>query len=73
MSRKKKQNGGRPAETKDKKMKKVAIGLGVVLVALVAFEVPGMLHSGGSSSPTPCRGRHDDRRRSRPRDDRAHP
>ena len=35
---------------KDKKMKKVAIGLSVVLVAVLAFEVPKLLHSGGSSA-----------------------
>lgn len=35
---------------KDKKMKKVAIGLSVVLVAVLAFEVPKVLHSGGGGS-----------------------
>jgi hypothetical protein len=38
---------------KDKKMKKVAIGLSVVLVAVLAFEVPKILHSGGSA-PAPA-------------------
>jgi hypothetical protein len=35
---------------KDKKMKKVAIGLSVVLVAVLAFQVPKLLHSGGPSA-----------------------
>lgn len=38
---------------KDKKMKKVAIGLSVVLVAVLAFQVPKLLHSGSSGSATP--------------------
>jgi hypothetical protein len=33
-------------------MKKVAIGLAVVLAVVLAFEVPKMLKSGGSSSPS---------------------
>ncbi len=37
-------------EAKDKKMKKVAVGLSVVLVAVLAFEVPKLLHSGSSGS-----------------------
>ena len=40
-------------EAKDRKMKKVAVGLAVVLVAVLAFEVPKMLKSGGSSSSAP--------------------
>ena len=47
-SRKKRMEDIRVA--KDKKMKKVAIGLSVVLVAVLAFEVPTMLHSGGGGS-----------------------
>jgi hypothetical protein len=40
---------------KDKKMKKVAAGLAVVLAVVLAFEVPGMLKgSGGSSTPPPA-------------------
>ena len=40
---------------KDKKMKKVAAGLSVVLAVVLAFEVPGMLKgSGGSSTPPPA-------------------
>lgn len=40
-------------EAKDKKMKKVAVGLSVVLAVALAFEVPSMLKgsSGGSSTP----------------------
>jgi hypothetical protein len=39
-------------EAKDKKMKKVAVGLSVVLAVVLAFEVPSMLKgSGGSSTP----------------------
>jgi hypothetical protein len=34
-------------------MKKVAIGLSVVLVAVLAFEVPKLLHSGSSGSAQP--------------------
>ena len=38
---------------KDKKMKKVAAGLSLVLVAVLAFQVPKLLHSGSSGSATP--------------------
>lgn len=48
-SRKKKMEDRRAA--KDKQTKKVAIGLSVVLVAVLAFEVPKVLHKGGSSAP----------------------
>jgi len=52
MSRKKRQQNLR--EAKDARMKKIAIGGAVLLVAILAFEVPKMLHSGGSStSSTP--------------------
>ncbi len=47
-SRKKRMEDIRVA--KDKKMKKVAIGLSVVLVAVLAFEVPKVLHSGGGGT-----------------------
>jgi hypothetical protein len=40
-------------EAKDKRMKKVAVGLSVVLAIVLAFEVPKVLNSGGSSSSTP--------------------
>jgi hypothetical protein len=40
---------------KDKKMKKVAIGLSAVLVAVLAFEVgPMVLHHGGSAAAAPA-------------------
>jgi hypothetical protein len=40
---------------KDKRMKKVAAGLAVVLAVVLAFEVPGMMKgSGGSSTPPPA-------------------
>ncbi|HKD94924.1 MAG TPA: hypothetical protein VKB43_09490 [Gaiellaceae bacterium] len=40
-------------EAKDKRMKKVAVALSVVLAVVLAFEVPSMLKgSGGSSTPT---------------------
>ena len=39
---------------KDKKMKKVAIGLSVVLVAVLAFQVPKILHSGSSAGSPPA-------------------
>jgi hypothetical protein len=41
---------------KDKKMKKVAAGLAVVLAVVLAFEVPGMLKGsgGGNSTPPPA-------------------
>jgi hypothetical protein len=48
MSRKKRQQDLQKA--KDKKMKKVAVGLAVVLAVVLAFEVPKMLKHGGSSS-----------------------
>ncbi len=38
---------------KDKKMKKVAAALSVVLALVLAFEVPSLLKGGGSSSSTP--------------------
>jgi len=40
-------------EAKDRKMKKVAAGLGVVLVAVLAFEVPPLLKGSGGSSSAP--------------------
>jgi hypothetical protein len=48
MSRKSKMQNAR--EAKDKRMKKVAAGLVVVLVAVLAFEVPKVMHSGGSTA-----------------------
>jgi hypothetical protein len=51
MSRKKRMENLR--ETKDKRMKKIAIGGAVLLIAVLAFEVPKMLHKGGSSSSSP--------------------
>jgi hypothetical protein len=51
MSRKSRIQNAR--EAKDKRTKKVAAGLAVVLVAVLAFEVPKMMHSGNSSSATP--------------------
>lgn len=39
---------------KDRKMKKVAVGLSVVLVLVLAFEVPKVLHRGGSSASPPA-------------------
>lgn len=50
MSRKKRQQDLQQA--RDKKMKKVAIGLSVVLAVVLVFEVPKILKSGGSSSPS---------------------
>jgi hypothetical protein len=41
-------------EAKDRRTKKVAIGLSVVLVAVLAFEVPKLMHSSSSSSPPPA-------------------
>lgn len=43
-------------EAKDKRMKKIAIGGAVLLVAVLAFEVPKVMHLGGktSSSPPPA-------------------
>ena len=49
MSRKKRMQDLQQA--RDKKMKKVAVGLSVVLVAVLAFEVPKMLHHGSSATP----------------------
>jgi hypothetical protein len=40
-------------EAKDRKMKKVAIGLSVVLALSLAFEVPKVLNSGPKTSSTP--------------------
>jgi hypothetical protein len=40
-------------EAKDKKMKKVAAGLMVVLAIVLAFEVPSLLKGSGGSSSTP--------------------
>jgi hypothetical protein len=48
MSRKKRMQNLRDA--KDRRTKKVAIGLSVVLVAVLAFEVPKMMHHSSSSS-----------------------
>jgi len=42
------------AAQKDARMKKVAIGLSVVLVAVLAFEVPKVMHSGSSSATPPA-------------------
>jgi hypothetical protein len=50
MSRKKRQQDRQQA--RDKKMKKVAVGLAAVLAVVLVFEVPKVLNSGGSSSPT---------------------
>ncbi len=53
MSRKKRMQNLR--EAKDRRTKKVALGLSVVLVAVLAFEVPKMLHHGSAgSSPPPA-------------------
>ncbi len=52
MSRKKRQQDLQQA--RDKKMKKVAVGLAVVLAVVLAFEVPKMLKHGGSSSAPPA-------------------
>jgi hypothetical protein len=54
MSRKSRLQDAR--EAKDKRMKKVAIGGIVVLAAVLAFEVPKVMHLGGkaSSSPPPA-------------------
>ena len=52
MSRKKRMQNLR--EAKDRRTKKVALGLSVVLVAVLAFEVPKMLHNGSSSSTPPA-------------------
>ena len=52
MTRKKRMQNAR-AE-KDRRTKMVAIGLSVVLVAVLAFEVPKMMHSGSSASTPPA-------------------
>ena len=41
------------AQAKDRRMKKVAAGLSVVLAIVLAFEVPKMLNHGGSGSSSP--------------------
>jgi hypothetical protein len=41
-------------EAKDRKMKRVAAALAVVLALVLAFEVPKVLHSGGSGSAAPA-------------------
>jgi hypothetical protein len=41
-------------EAKDRKMKKVLVGLSVVLAVVLAFEVPKMLKGSGGSSATPA-------------------
>ncbi len=51
MSRKKRMQNLR--EAKDKRMKKIAIGGAVLLVAVLAFEVPKMLHGSGSTTSSP--------------------
>jgi hypothetical protein len=51
MSRKQRMQDIRQA--KDRKMKKVAAGLAVILAVVLAFEVPKVLKSGSSSSTTP--------------------
>jgi hypothetical protein len=51
MSRKKRMENLR--EAKDRRAKKLALGLSVVLVAVLAFEVPKVLHRGGTSSSPP--------------------
>jgi len=52
MSRKKRAQDLRAA--KDARMKKIAIGGGILLVAVLAFEVPKMMHGNKSSSPAPA-------------------
>jgi hypothetical protein len=52
MSRKSRMQSAR--EAKDKRMKKVAVGLCVVLVAVLAFEVPNVMHRGNSSAAPPA-------------------
>jgi hypothetical protein len=51
MSRKSRMQSARDA--KDKRMKKIAIGGAVLLVAVLAFEVPKVMHSGSSSASPP--------------------
>jgi hypothetical protein len=52
MSRKSRMQSAR--EAKDKRMKMVAAGLGVVLVAVLAFEVPKVMHKDSSTSAPPA-------------------
>jgi len=52
MSRKKRAQDLRAA--KDKRTKKIAIGAAVVLVAVLAFQVPKMMKKSGSSSAAPA-------------------
>jgi hypothetical protein len=40
-------------EAKDRRMKKVAVGLGVVLAVVLAFEVPKLMHHGSSTAAPP--------------------
>jgi hypothetical protein len=40
-------------EAKDKRMKKIAIGGAVLLVAVLAFEVPKVMHLGGKAASSP--------------------
>ena len=40
-------------EAKDRKMKKVAVGLSVVLAVVLAFEVPKVLNGGPKASSAP--------------------
>lgn len=51
MSRKSRMQSAR--EAKDKRMKKIAIGGAVLLVAVLAFEVPKVMHSGSSNATPP--------------------
>jgi hypothetical protein len=51
MSRKSRMQSVR--ESKDKRAKKLAVGGVVLLAAVLAFEVPKVLHHGGNSSSTP--------------------
>jgi hypothetical protein len=51
MSRKSRMQSARDA--KDKRTKKLAIGLAVVFVAVLAYEVPKVMHSGNSSAAPP--------------------
>jgi hypothetical protein len=52
MSRKSRMQSAR--EAKDKRTKKLAAVLAVVLVAVLAFEVPKVMHSGGSTAAPPA-------------------
>jgi hypothetical protein len=51
MSRKSRMQSAR--EAKDRRTKKIAVGGAVLLVAVLAFEVPKLMHSGNSSSTPP--------------------